>query len=278
MGDGMKRLLVAAAGLMAIGAVQSANAADLAPPFPAKAPVPLWNWTGIYVGGNFGFATDNFSFSGTTPAHGAVPTTTFSGSKFTNGVVGGGQVGGNWQLPAWPVVVGVEADIDATSLKSVLNTCAITAAGTVQSCTSHNSLLNDFGTVRGRLGYAWDNVLLFGTGGWAYARTSTNDTLVCTGAATCATTGVGLPFTGGTASTTATPSGWSAGGGLELGVWSNWVIRAEYLLLRFNGIGTTTTFTGTTGVPPAAFTATSHSTSNSTINAFELGVSYLFKL
>lgn len=275
----MKKVLIAAAGFMTIAAVQPTYAADLPPPLAGKVPpVPLWNWTGIYVGGNVGAAKDYANFSGSTPAHGTVPNTTFMGAETGTGLIGGGQIGGNLQLPALPIVVGVEADIDATTLKSSTSTCAVSASGAVQSCTFHSSLLNDFGTVRGRLGYAWDNVLIFGTGGWAYAHTSTTDSLTCTGSPNCATTGIGVPFTGGAASTSATPSGWSAGAGIEVGFWSNWVLRAEYLYLQFNGIGATTTFTGTAGAPPTPFTATSQSTSNITINVFEVGLSYLFKL
>ncbi len=272
----MKALLIAAAGLLAINAIAPASAADLEVPAAKAPPIPVFNWTGLYIGGNVGGGWDNLNYSGSSPAHGTVPATTFSGVEELTGIVGGGQVGGDYQLPTTHFVFGVEADIDGSTLKGFTNGCSTNAAGVTQNCNSNSSKLDDFGTVRGRLGYAWNNVLVYGTGGWAYGNGSSNSILTCTGGSKCP--GTSVPFTGGTASASSSPSGWTAGGGLEIAFLSNWIIRAEYLHLGFSGIGTNFTFTGTAGAPPVAFTATSHSSANASIDVFRLGLSYLFKL
>ncbi len=262
--------------MLAIGVAQPASAADIELPAAKAPPIPIFNWTGLYFGGNVGGGWDNLSYSGSSPAHAAVPATTFSDVEELTGVVGGGQVGGNYQFPITRFVLGVEADIDASSLKGFTNGCSTTATGVIQNCNNHSSRLDDFGTVRGRLGYTWNNVLLYGTGGWAYGNGSSNSILTCTGGSKCP--GTSIPFTGGTASASSSPSGWAAGGGLEIGFLSNWIIRAEYLHLGFNGITTSFALAGTAGAPPVPFAATSHSSANASIDVFRLGLSYLFRL
>ena len=152
------------------------------------------------------------------------------GTSNLNGVLGGGQVGYNWQFSPW-LVFGVETDIQASDVHDTVNSSAAVqdAFGThLQSATSTKSV-DWYGTVRGRVGVApfMPNLLLYGTGGFAYGGV---------------THGVGFSdiFSGGasgfagsvaTAQYDSTSTGWTAGGGIE---WSPtgfpaWSVKVEYL-------------------------------------------------
>ncbi len=89
------------------------------PPSPV---VAVYNWTGFYVGGNIGYSwgrsRDNSALTNT------AGTVLFANSSSVNldGIVGGGQIGYNWQVQNW--VWGFEADIQGTDEKgSRLFTC-----------------------------------------------------------------------------------------------------------------------------------------------------------
>jgi outer membrane immunogenic protein len=101
-------------------------------------------------------------------------------------------------------VLGVEADMQAASIGGTFDALVPAAAfGT--------NKLDAFGTARGRLGYAFDRLLVYGTGGFAAGR----NTFQIIQAAS--------------ATESETHTGWTAGGGLEYGVGQNWSVKAEYL-------------------------------------------------
>ena len=270
----MKRRVVGFVSVLALAIAApmgAANAADLAAraaPLP-MAPVPAYfNWTGFYVGANFGggYATTSVTGSNTTTGLG---TSTFSGSGGGSGVLGGGQIGANYQFANhW--VIGVEADIDGSNINGSSSNCATNAAGAVVGCATVSPKLNDFGTVRGRLGYAGDNLLLYGTGGWAWSQSSTTSTLTCIGAG-CP--GAGPAGGSASASVTAT-NGWAAGAGLEYAFARNWAIRAEYLHIQFNGIGETFASSGTFGGVP--FTSTTNGNATVKMDMARFGLNYIF--
>ena len=252
-----------------MGAANAADMAVKAPSPPPMAPAPYFNWTGFYIGGNVGGGWSNVSSTGSTTAGGG--TSSFSSSGNASGVVGGGQIGANYEFPSnW--VIGFEADIDGSSLSGSGTGCATTAAGVTTGCVTSSAKLNDFGTVRGRLGYAANNVLFYGTGGWAWSQSSTTSAGTCAGPG-CPTTS--LPFTGGgaSASTTAT-NGWAAGAGIEWAFTRNWIARVEYLHLQFNGVGQSFTASGTVAGVPG--TLTTNTSSNTGIDIARVGLSYLF--
>jgi outer membrane immunogenic protein len=272
--------LVSVLALAIAAPMGAANAADMAvraPSPPPMAPVPVYfNWTGFYVGANFGggWANDSITGSSSFTSGGATTTSTFSGNNNYSGILGGGQIGANYEFPNnW--VIGVEADVDGSNLSGSTSNCATNAAGTTVGCSAINTKINDFGTVRGRLGYAANNVLFYGTGGWAWGQSSTTSTLTCTIAAGGVCPGGAAPLTGGSASaSTTTTNGWAAGAGVEWAFNRNWSLRVEYLHLQFNGIGENFSSTGTTGA--GAFTATSTSSTNSSNDIVRVGVNYLF--
>ena len=187
----MKKLLTSLAAFTALTA--AASAADLprrAPP-PVFTPVPVFTWTGFYFGFNAGYGFDAGSnrANGFTQVNGVNPlaltaagalvpvvgivpngTTVLYNRNSNEGFTGGGQIGYNYQFtPGSGVVIGFEADaqyLDFGSNRTRVNT-AVAA-----NFLPVNGLLNTldfFGTVRGRLGYAFDRTLVYATGGFAYA-------------------------------------------------------------------------------------------------------------
>ena len=179
-----KILLIAAVGFLAFGTV-AASAADIAP-VVAKAPPPLppvyYPWTGIYIGGNFGSGLANTDFSGTTTGtlKGVPFQETFNGSRSQHGWLGGGQIGINYEIVP-RLVVGVEGDIDWSNIKGSVSACSSKTAAGVIDCATSAGKIDDFGTVRGRVGYVFDNLLVYGTGGFAWARETATVTENCDG-------------------------------------------------------------------------------------------------
>jgi outer membrane immunogenic protein len=168
------------------------------PPLPA----PVYDWTGLYVGGEIGgaFGTSRKDFFN------GLSTGNFN----TSGVIGGFTTGYNRQFG--PAVVGLEADISGTD---------------VQGQTSSPNPLFNYGTqnhwlatVRGRLGYAFNRFMPFVSGGLAEGDVRVFSSLKTTG-------GNGVNFT-------QTQPGWTVGGGLETAIYANWTIKAEYLYVQFN--------------------------------------------
>ena len=159
----------------------AAHAADL--PSRKDAPVyapppPVFSWTGFYGGLNVGggFSAANATFGR------------------ASGVIGGGQIGYNYQLSPL-FVVGVENDFQGTSLSTRNNGSA-----------NPNVSLPWFGTGRGRAGLALldSRLLVYGTGGLALGQV--NDVLA-----------------------RKTRMGWTAGGGAEWAFLPNWSAKLEYL-------------------------------------------------
>jgi outer membrane immunogenic protein len=136
----MKKFFVASVGLFALGSATQALAADMkARPYtkaPPPAIAPVYDWSGFYVGGNVGYGVGRDASSETAVSGEGFPylkpgTSLYGGSKFfdvsTRGVIGGGQIGYNWQAsPA--VVFGVETDIQASDIKG--STGCIVTCGT----------------------------------------------------------------------------------------------------------------------------------------------------
>lgn len=182
-----------------------ASAADLgAPPPPPQAPAvyvpaPVFSWNGFYIGANAGYGWSNTSGTMTT-AFGAE---TFSTSG--NGFVGGGQAGFNYQWGG--VVFGMEADFQGTSVSGTLADNGLLPL----NATAKNPW---FGTFRGRLGYAWDRVMLYATAGGVYGNETFNGTSNRTS------------FSNG-----ATYVTWTAGAGVEVAFWGPLSAKAEYLYM-----------------------------------------------
>src|ERR1700722_18970666 len=122
----------------------------MAAPAFAQPAGEAWNWTGPYVGVNAGYGGGdfNYSFSGTTDAAGTNPVTGRA-RQSSSGVLGGGQLGYNLEMPNG-LVLGLETDIDATAIGD--NYSYSTNSLAPQSSPSVDSRINYLGTVRGRVG------------------------------------------------------------------------------------------------------------------------------
>ena len=187
----MKKLLLAGASLLAMGAV-SASAADLPARMPAKAPAyvaPMaYSWTGFYLGLNGGYGFGRGEFTGGLP----------SGGFDAGGGLFGATVGYNWQTG--PLVFGLEGDIDWSGMRGSA-TC-----GGITSCDVRNDYL---ATIRGRLGYAMDRWMPYITGGAAIGNVKTS--------------------IAGLGDTNNTKAGWTVGGGIEASIAGPWTAKVEYL-------------------------------------------------
>jgi outer membrane immunogenic protein len=232
-GEKMKRLLLASAAAIALSA--PALAADLSARMPVKAPayVAAYSWTGFYLGVNIGGAFGNRDLTETvTPLVGAPGSTSVGGNL--SGVIGGGQIGYNWQTGN--LLFGVEADIQGSGERGDSNTnCGF--AG----CTfTDTERVRWFGTARGRVGYAADRWLFYVTGGGAWQNYSRDLTVVASAPF--------APATFGLLSESTTRFGWTLGGGVETALWGNWTGGVEYLYIDTgNFTNTTTVAAGTAG-------------------------------
>ncbi|MCJ2067646.1 porin family protein, partial [Methylobacterium sp. J-030] len=173
-----KLLLASAATALLTGAASAADLPRRAAPPPVFTPVPVFTWTGAYFGINAGYAFDASSRStGNSfgvPFPYATPGTvaTFRNNS-QDGFSGGAQVGYNYQFtPGSGVVVGIEADAQYLDFGRNRNSAFLTggalAPGYYVTDPRGLSSLDYFGTVRGRLGYAFDRTLVYGPGGFPY--------------------------------------------------------------------------------------------------------------
>jgi len=213
-----RALLVAAA--LSGAACLPVQAADQSVPggsvpsyYPAYYPGGI-DWTGFYTGLQVGGAFTNFS--GNNP---------FSGVAFNpaeNSIIGGFQVGANWQREGF--VVGIEADFTWMALSGT----ASDAAGFVDTFKSSWMV-----TTTARLGYAFNRALVYGKGGAAFAEERDKTAGVLGAANTSATTQIG----------------WTVGIGVEYALTSEWSARLEYDYVDFPGHNLA--MTGSLGLPGA---------------------------
>ena len=226
----MKKIILAATALVSAAAMSTAaNAADMAP--------AAYDWSGFYLGLSAGAAFNNSevdnNFNYTGPGVGPVTADDINDrlNDFEDQVgdddavfTGGAMLGYNWQHDS--LVLGVEADINYADFSNEvsrefndLDLPFIT--GDLTDGTSNLSFdANWYGTLRGRLGFAADNFLIYGTGGLAYGHmeASADVELIDDDGETV----------GYEASTDSTNWGWTAGAGVEYGI-NNWSLGLEYL-------------------------------------------------
>ncbi|NBJ13881.1 outer membrane protein [Microvirga arsenatis] len=196
MSKGLKTLLVGLAATTALAT--AAQAADLpvrsAPPAPIVAAVPVFTWTGFYVGVNAGYGWNTNDDDVVIPGVG-----TFEADD-EGGFVGGGQIGYNYQIGSF--VLGAEADIQYADI-----------GGDSDFDGIFNGDDDDddswFGTVRARAGVAFDRALIYATGGLAYGE-----------------------IRNGFSSSDDVSVGWTIGGGVEYAFTNNLTARVEGLYVN----------------------------------------------
>ncbi len=226
----LRKLLMST--VVLFGATGIASAADLpttkGEPIYAPPP-PIFTWTGLYIGAQAGYQFGHSS--------------TFSGGGFPgynpSGVDGGAHIGYNYQVGQF--VAGLEGDVNGSSYHG---------SNAFGALTAYNTTENVDGSVRGRLGVAWDRALIYATGGAAFGNFR-NQYVSGLGADTLWNTRVG----------------WTVGGGVEYALDNNWSLRAEYRYTDYPGF---TEF--------AANSLGANVYKHETDNRVQLGVSYKFDL
>ncbi len=172
------RAMTLAAMVAVPGAAVAADIQRGPSPYYSPAPAASYNWRGLYAGVNAGYEWGSITGNGAEPS----------------GLMGGAQIGYNWQSGAF--VFGPEADIQGSA-----------ADDTFAPYKFSNPW---FGTLRGRVGFALNNILLYGTAGLAYGG-----------------------ITGEIAGLDESKShiGWTGGLGAEVGFTPNWSAKVEYLYM-----------------------------------------------
>jgi len=213
----------------AFAALLLAPSATFAADLPVKAappPVEIYNWTGFYIGASAG---GSFGFSDHVDRASGLSNT--SGYNVKGGLVGG-TLGYNWQVSNF--VVGFEGDASWASERGTMpdvgaNALALNLVdlGTGQSQFASFTHETWLATARGRAGYAVNNLLFYGTGGYATAGV---------------TQGIYDNSHNLLVSSSSTRSGWTAGGGLEWGFAPNWSAKFEWLYMKFNTVALNTAF------------------------------------
>lgn len=215
-------------------------AADMAVKAPPMLPIPIYNWTGFYIGGNLGGAwasgtlTDNFTGASLT--------------DYDRGFIGGGQLGYNWQVSP-QFVLGVEGTFDGTSI-SHSGTRATVLGDILQGSANTDWVA----TLAARFGYVENSWLFYIKAGGAWAQSSATVTDLTTGFS---------------ASASNTNSGWTAGAGIEHGLTPHWTVRVEYDYLGLNNWTTSASTLGPVFVGDRF-------TLQRQINMFTVGVNYKF--
>jgi outer membrane immunogenic protein len=216
----MKKFILATAAVVALGA-GSAIAADMAPvtKAPPIARPACAQFGGGYIGINGGWGYYNYNYHDkgnlVQTIDADLPTSVNLKDDNWNG---GAQIGYNWQSGC--TVFGVEADWSWTNLKPSDN--FFDGDGGTQDSISLESKMRWFGTVRGRTGIVVDNLLLYVTGGLAYAKVNRNLTVF-----------EDAPATSASFSSSHTRWGWTAGVGTEWAISGNWSLKSEFLYMRF---------------------------------------------
>ena len=228
-----------------------AFAADIiAPEPPAPAPMQIEpiattkTWTGLYVGGQAGVAFGN-SDNGAVFDPGNNGIGLFdngsNGNENNAGFIGGGHIGYDYQFQN-NIVVGAVADINYIDAET--NRSYTTPGG---SNFETNSDINYLGTVRGRIGYAFDSLLVYGSGGLAYAGVDNS---------------MSAPSGGEFANYRFKQDGedadfgYSVGGGVDVLATQNLSFGVEYL---YTNLGSNEqTITGTNGTNTVSFTSDSN--------------------
>ena len=246
-------------GLLSTGAL-AADLPSRRAPLVYAPPVPVFTWTGLYIGAQVGYEFGTSNAVSTSTVTGAVLDTA-SGRK--NGVIGGGHFGYLFSTQSLPVlggffgqngsfgfgtagVIGVEADADGTSARAIY---ALPVAGV--SDTARDGIQ---ASIRGRLGVAFDRVLVYATGGVAFASLQNN---------------YFSPALGVNDTLSQTRAGYTVGGGIEYAFTNNVSARVEY---RYTDFGSSTeNLPNTTG-------GLVNVTHRETDNRVQGGVSYKFDM
>jgi outer membrane immunogenic protein len=194
-------------------AALSAQAADM--PIKAQAKAPSGpTWAGCYLGGALGYAWARDFDAERDSVTGVLSGVSPTDSANANGFKLGGYLGCNWQV-AGPFVIGAEGDLEWANARATT-----TFPNSGPPLNFYETRIDSQSSVRGRIGYALDNMLLYVTGGAAFAHVTEHDVLAATGAFN---------------NNSATRTGWTLGAGFDYAFTDRWLARIEY---RYTDFGT----------------------------------------
>ncbi len=252
-----RHIVLASVSVVALTA--AANAADMYAPGGGYKDefVPVAAWTGFYAGvnGGYGWSAESSTLSGSGSETAACPTSTATACPIavtgagtntfgSDGEFAGGQIGYNLQPAGSHYVLGVEADIQGSGIQGsgAISSLLLTPAVANVYGTSE---LDWFGSVRGRIGYAFDRSLIYATGGAAFG--GVKDSLTVT------------PAVGSAVNwhSSATETGYVVGGGFEHYILPAWSIKAEYQYIDLGSDKSPLVAAGT-GTPPGTCVAATH--------------------
>src|SRR5262245_7675162 len=206
---------IAGLALLALAAAEPARAGGerSARPASALAALPYYEWSGLYVGGSIGYgrgSTDNVL---------ADPSPTAASNVFGS-TYGEIHIGYNYLLPS-RILIGAEADI---SFPNFLEGADVAAARSTAAGGTVTDKVDYISTMRGRVGYAVDRWLIYGTGGFAWSQAGLIES---PGAFT------------GEDKRRRLRMGWSLGGGVEVTIAPEWTARVEYIYDNFGSVSGT---------------------------------------
>jgi opacity protein-like surface antigen len=230
-----------------------ASAADLPVKAPPPAPLPTWSWTGFYVGGHLGGA---FEYSALQDPFGPV---SFGDKVTTTAVLGGGQIGANYQFGQ--VVVGGEADFSWVNSRGDETCFGLTGGKFYASNCSVDP--SQFSTLTGRLGYAFGRTLVYGKAGAAWEHTDV---------AMAVNNNPGQHFLASTNSYGAW--GWTAGAGIEYALTPAWSLMLEYDYLDFGSSSVATPYVPGNPLPGHPVGPIAGLSSN--VQEVKMGINYRF--
>ena len=239
----MKKFLLGAVALVALGMAAPASAADLAARPYTRSPVPMiaaiYDWSGFYSGINGGYGSSRKCWDLVNNAGALVTPIAAEGCHDASGGTFGGQLGYRWQASAW--VFGLEAQGNWADLKGSNTNLFLPQDRTLAPITDR-SRVGAFGLFTGQIGYAWDNALLYVKGGAAVTGDKYSTINV--------TTGLTIDRAD------ETRWGGAIGGGVEFGFAPNWSVGVEYDHLFMGTRNVNFTASGISGVTAGTFSAT----------------------
>ena len=201
-----KLLLSSVAATAMVGSALAADLPSRRPP-PVLPVIPVFTWTGFYLGVDGGYGWQNIRETG---IFGGLPF--YQLNYRATGPVGGGHAGFNWQVSQF--VFGMEGDVLYSSMR---------VTGPANALLFNNAVWRSGveGSIRGRIGIAFDRFLAYATGGVAFETFRLRQNFL---------------FAPGFADTfTPSRAGLTVGGGVEYAFTNNWLARVEG---RYSDFGT----------------------------------------
>lgn len=229
----------------------------MAPPIP----VTVWSWTGLYMGGHTGAAFGNSQIAD--PAGAAI----YGNNVRSTGVLGGVQLGYNWQVPNTAFVLGAETDVSALGSYGTATCLASSGFFLSANCRVRPDAM---GSLTGRAGYAggpFGRTLFYAKGGLAWLDDRVDIT-------------TNALFPPVMTSFDGVRWGWTVGGGVERALTPAWSFRLEYDYAKFGDISVNTPRSYFQVIPPSAFgyvqTNGGNASMSQNVQTVKVGLNYKF--